>query len=178
MDVCTGAGPIAIAVAAEVPQAEVWGVDIDSEGIAQARTNARRLEIGNATFKKGDMYGPLPASLKGEIDLITGHVPYVPPEELDDLPSEVRSHEPIFTLSDNSSDGLGLMRRAIDEGREWLKPGGWLLLEVAEDLAPKILALCKKAGYKDLTVQSDDDGLSVVIEGRKGSSRPRRDRRS
>ncbi len=164
LDACTGAGPIAIALADEFPRAEVWGTDIAEEGLRQGRANARALGIDNLTLKRGDMYGGLPARLRGGVDVITSHVPYVPVGEVDDLPSEVKDHEPIYTLTDSSSDGLGLMRQAIREAPEWLKPGGWLLLEMSEDITGKVRKLCTKAGLEDHGVASDNDGLSVVVE--------------
>lgn len=167
VDVCTGAGPIALAIADELPSAQVWGTDILDEGLAQGRANARRLDIGNVKLSQGDMYKGLPESLRGKVDLITGHVPYVPPDEVDDLPAEVKEYEPMLTLTDDSVDGLVLMRRAIAEAPEWLKPGGWLLLEVSDDLPPKLRKLARKAGLEDEGVATDDDDLSVVIEARK-----------
>src|SRR5918996_6592211 len=156
LDVCTGAGPIAIAIADDVPSAQVWGTDIDDDGLTQARRNARRLEVPNVTFRRGDMYGALPKRLRGAFDVITGHIPYVPIDELEDLPTEVRGYEPIFTLSDQSSDGLDLIRIAIAEAPEWLKPGGWLLLEVSDDLPRKLQRLMRKAGIDPVGVASDE----------------------
>ena len=167
VDLCTGAGPIALAIADDLPTADVWGADIDEEGLRQARHNARKLGIDNARFKKGDMYAPLPASLKGEIALITGHIPYVPSGELEDLPAEVREFEPHFTLSDSSDDGLSLIRKAAEEAPQWLRPGGWLLLEVSDDLAGVVRRICEEAGLEHQGVASDDDGLSIVVEARK-----------
>jgi release factor glutamine methyltransferase len=167
VDVCTGAGPIALALADELPTSEVWGADISMEGLAQGRLNARRLGLDNVTFRKSDMYDALPARLRGGVDLITGHVPYVPADEVDDLPSEVREFEPIYTLTDESGDGLGLMRRAVAESVEWLKPGGWLLLELSHDLPGRVRKLAKKAGLEDHGVARDEDDLSVVVEARK-----------
>ena len=165
VDVATGAGPIALAVAAEVPSAEVWGADIDDKGIAQAKENAKLLDVG-AQFRVSDMYNALPSRLRGKVDVISGHVPYVPHGELEDLPREVRGFEPVFTLSDESEDGLYLMRRAIVESKEWLKPGGWLLLEVSDDLVGKLKKITKEAGFTYEGVASDDDDLSVVVEVR------------
>ena len=167
VDVCSGQGPIALAIAAESPDAEVWGLDIDEAGVAQGRRNAKRLEIHNVRFRAGDLFDPLPKRLRGGVDLIAAHVPYVAPHELDDLPAEVIDHEPIFTLSDDSEDGLGLLRRTVDESLDWLRDRGWLLLEIADDLAPKVRKICKAAGLSDQGVASDNDGLSVVVEARR-----------
>ena len=59
------------------------------------------------------------------------------------------------------------MRKAVGEAAGWLKLGGWLLLEVSDDLPPKIRRLVRKAGLDDMGIASDDDGLSVVIEARR-----------
>jgi release factor glutamine methyltransferase len=101
------------------------------------------------------------------VDVVTGHVPYVPFGELDDLPTEVREHEPISTLSDESSpDGLDLMRRAVKEAPEWLGPGGWLMLEMSDDVAGEVEEMCLDAGFVEVGTITDDDELSVVVEGR------------
>ena len=167
VDVCTGAGPIALALADELPNAEVWGTDILDEGLAQGRRNARRLGIDNVRLQRGDMYDALPQRLRGKVDLITGHVPYVPPDEVDDLPSEVKEHEPLATLTDESGDGLGLMRRAVFEAPAWLRPGGWMLLEVSHDLPSKVRKMVRRAGFEDKGLARDEDDLSLVIEARK-----------
>lgn len=166
VDVCTGAGPIALAIADEVPRAEVWGVDISEEGIDQGRANATALEIGNVSLAVGDMFAPLPPSLKGRAHLITGHIPYVAPGEIDDLPAEVREYEPLYTLSDSSGDGLDLVRRAVAESVEWIAPGGWLLLETADDLAQRFEEMCRAAGYNDVHSETDEDALTMIVEAR------------
>lgn len=165
IDVCTGTGPIALALAHERPDATVYGTDIAPEGLAVARRNARRLGITNISFRRADMYQGLPESLRGRVDLITGHIPYVPPGELDQLPAEVREHEPVFTLSDLSRDGLGLIRRAAKEAVDWLEPGGWLLVEVSEDLTARIERIFMRAGLVDTGYTMDEDRLSAVVEG-------------
>ena len=166
VDVCTGAGPIALALAAELGGSQVWGADVSAAGLRQARRNARGLGIDNASFIISDMYDSLPQRLKGSVDLIAGHVPYVPIEEIDDLPAEVIEHEPLSTLSDETDDGLVLMRRAIEEAPIWLKPGGWLLLEVSDDLAGVLRRMCRKAGLEDKGAHTDEDRLSMVVEAR------------
>ena len=167
VDVCAGVGPIGMAVAHEKPGSKVWAMDISEEGCRQGRANARRLGIKNVTFGAGDMYEPLPAKYHGEVDMIVAHVPYVPAHEVEDLPDEVKVYEPMDTLTDNSDDGLFLMRRAVMEGAELLKSGGWLLLEMSDDMVAKAKKLYRAAGFRDVDVVSDDDDLSVVVEARK-----------
>jgi release factor glutamine methyltransferase len=167
VDVCAGAAPIALAIADELPQAEVWALDIQEEGLSQGRKNAKRLGISNVKIRQGDLYDPLPARLVSRVDLIAAHVPYVPLHEVDDLPDEVKAHEPLDTLTDHSEDGLYLMRRVIDEGREWLKEDGWLLLEMSDDMVSKARRLCRQAGFKHIETADDEDGLSVVVEARR-----------
>ncbi|MFN2525146.1 MAG: class I SAM-dependent methyltransferase [Actinomycetota bacterium] len=167
VDVCTGAGPIALAIANEIPKADVWGTDISTAGLAQGRRNALRHDIDNVRFRNSDMYARLPRSLNQNVDAVVGHVPYVPPGELNDLPVEVKDHEPVYTLTGRSSDGLELVRRAAGEGFQLLKPGGWLLLEISEDLAPRVRRICKKCGYEDKGVYTDRYKLSAVVEARR-----------
>jgi release factor glutamine methyltransferase len=171
VDVCTGAGPIALAIAYDRPDAEVWGTDISDDGLSQARNNGRRLGLHNLKFRRGDMYGALPRRLEKQINLITAHVPYVPVGELENLPAEVTDHEPAFTLTDQSGDGFDLMSRAISEAPRWLRPGGWLLLEMSEDFTPRARKLCRKAGLEDKGATTDSDHLSAIVEARE---RPRR----
>lgn len=166
VDVAAGTGPIALALADELPAAAVWALDIDEEALRHGRKNARRLGIRNVRFRGSDMYEALPGNLRSGVDLVTGHVPYIPADELDDLPTEVREHEPVHTLTDDG-DGLYLMRRAIEEATGWLKAGGWLLLEMSDDFAPKARKMIRRAGLLDEGVATDEDGLSVVVEARK-----------
>ncbi len=166
VDVCTGSGPIALGIAHELPDAEVWGADIDPRGLEQARHNARRLGIENVVFRRGDMYDALPKRLRGTIDLITAHVPYIPSGEIEDLPSEVKDFEPLYTLTDESFDGTFLMRSAISGAPEWLRPGGWLLLEMSDDMVARARRLCRKVGLEYKGAATDADELSTVVEAR------------
>ena len=166
VDVCAGVAPMSIAVAHEKPTSTVWALDISKDGLRQGRQNARRLGVDNIHFGTGDMYEPLPQKFRGDVDLIMAHVPYVPLREIDDLPEEVKSYEPLHTLTDHE-DGTYLMRRAIDEGEPLLKPGGWLLLEMSDDMVPKARKLLNKVGFREIHVADDEDDLSVVVEAQR-----------
>ena len=167
VDVCAGSAPMGLAIAHEKPDSTVWAMDILAEGITQGRNNARRLGIHNIHFGTGDVYDPLPNALKGEVDMIVAHVPYVPAPEVEDLPEEVREHEPWGTLTDESDDGTFLMRRVVNEGWDVLRDGGWMLLELSDDMIGKSRKIYKAAGFRDPGVIRDEDDLSVVVEARK-----------
>jgi release factor glutamine methyltransferase len=166
VDLATGIGPIATAVAHEVRRARVHGTDISPEAIRDARANARELRVRNVTFHKGDLYGPLPRELRGKVDVITIHAPYVPRDEVEDLPLEVRGFEPEHTLTDYSDLGMGLLTRAAIEGRDWLGPGGWLLAEVSPDRGRSARTVMRTAGYRDIRSTRGWPDVTRVLVGR------------
>lgn len=166
VDLATGGGAVALAVADAVPGAEVHGVDISPEAIAAARADARRLGI-RARFAVGDLFSPLPRRLEGSVDAITLHPPYVARGELRWLPQEIRAYEPDHTLTDHSRDGLGLVERAVGEAPAWLRPRGWLLIEVSPDRARAVHGMLRREGFRDVR-STADRGFRVtrVLVGR------------
>jgi release factor glutamine methyltransferase len=166
VDLATGGGAIALAVADEVAKAEVVGSDISEEAIALARKNARRLAL-RARFSVGDLFEKVPRRLRGEVDVVTLHPPYVALPELDDLPGEIRDWEPRHTLTDNSADGLELVRRTADEAPRWLAPTGWLLVEVSPDRARAVKTVLSRAGFRDVrSTRGGELQVTRVIVGR------------
>ncbi|HSJ50986.1 MAG TPA: HemK/PrmC family methyltransferase [Actinomycetota bacterium] len=162
VDVATGGGTVALAVANEVRTARSFGTDISREAVRVARTNAARLGLSKrATFAVGDLFGALPSSLRGSVDVVTLHPPYVARQELRDLPDEIRRWEPAHTLTDRSWDGLGLIGRTAEEAGEWLEPGGWLLMEVSPDRARAVGAVMRAAGFRDVR-STMDRGFKVT----------------
>ncbi|HJX06438.1 MAG TPA: HemK/PrmC family methyltransferase [Actinomycetota bacterium] len=150
VDLASGMGTIALAVSSEVPKAEVFGAELSTEGVKLARRNAKKLGV-KAQFGSGDLFGPVPKRLRGKVDVITIHPPYVANDELDDLPDEIRDWEPAHTLTDRSPDGLGLVRRTVDEAPDWLKPNGWVLMETDPDRARDVRKVMAKGGFRDVT---------------------------
>ena len=166
VDLACGIGPVSIGSARALPKAEVHGVDIMGSAVKEARLNARKLNVSNVTFHKGNMFKPLPKRLKGRVDVITIHPPYVPANELEDLPLEIKKFEDARTLTDGSSDGLELTRRVIDEGREWLGRNGWVLIEIVPSEWKRVRPLFKDAGYTDIRSTHGELKLTRVICGR------------
>jgi release factor glutamine methyltransferase len=167
VDLATGGGTIALAVADRVPHVEVFGADISEEAVALARRNARRLKL-KARFAVGDMFDPLPRRLSDQVDVITLHPPYVPVGEVKDLPDEIKEWEPLHTLTDKSLDGLGLVVRAAAEGPRWLAPNGWLLIEVSPDRTRDVSAVLRRAAFRDVrSTKGGDLPITRVVEARR-----------
>ena len=167
VDLATGIGTIALAVADEVPKATVFGTDLSEEAVRLARKNAKALGL-DATFVAGDLLDPLPRKLRGRVDVITIHPPYVARDEIEELPDEVRAWEPEHTLTDQSDDGLGLIARTAEEGPGWLRARGWLLVEVSPDRAKDVKRVLNAAGFRDVeSTKGGDLKITRVIVGRR-----------
>jgi release factor glutamine methyltransferase len=171
VDLATGIGPIALALAAALPDARVFGADISADALRQARANAASLALRNVSFRRGDLYGALPQEIRGHVDLVVAHAPYVPRHEVRDLPLEIRGFEPLDTLTDHSELGLGLVTRIAAEGTEWLRPGGWLMVEVSPDFARRVRGLLVRSGYRDVRSTKGWPEVTRVIMGRLPSRR-------
>ena len=141
-------------MANEVSKAAVYGTDISDEAIALAKKNAKRLGL-RARFRQGDLFGALPKKLRGGVDVITLHPPYVASGEMADLPDEIREWEPVHTLTDRSDDGLGLIRRTVDEAPVWLRRRGWLLIETDPDGARDVTPIYRRGGFRDVEITKD-----------------------
>lgn len=166
VDLATGGGTIALAIAHEVPGADVFGSDVSAEAVRLARANARRLRL-RASFAVGDLFGAVPRRLRGGVDVITLHPPYVPRGEVRDLPDEIRDWEPAHTLTDHSVDGMGLVQRAVDEAPVWLRPGGWLLMEVSPDRSREVKGIYRWGGFRDVrSTKGGELQVTRVVVGR------------
>ena len=167
VDVATGGGAVALAVKNEARGARVYGSDVSARAVSVAKRNADRLHL-KVTFVRGDLFGALPGDLKGRVDVVTFHPPYVPVKEIHELPDEVRKFEPLHTLTDRSEDGLGLVERAAREGGTWLRPGGWLLIEVSPDRAREVGRILRANGYRGVaSTKGGELKVTRVIVGRR-----------
>ncbi len=167
LDVAAGVGPVAIATARAVPHASVWALDISRRALAQGRANAAKLHVGNITFLASDLFAAVPGDLLGHVDVISGHLPYVARADLAGLPEEIKAFEPRDTLSDGSRDGLGLVRRVVREGYFWLKPGGWLLIEIMPSESRRVRTLLSSSGFTDIRSTRGSLKQTRVIVGHK-----------
>ena len=156
LDVGTGSGAIALAIADEHPGARVTALDASEEALAVARENARRtgLEI---ELVRGDLFAGLPA---GPWDLVVSNPPYVRAEEVEGLNPEVRDWEPRTALV-----GEGTTEAVARDALRVLRPGGAVVLETAADDATRTAALLRALGYTDVLATTDLAGRGRVAEG-------------
>ncbi|MFW0791055.1 putative protein N(5)-glutamine methyltransferase [Gordonia sp. CPCC 205333] len=162
VDMCCGSGAIGAAIAAAKPGAHIYAVDIDPRATACARRN---LAHAAASVYVGDLFTPLPASLRGQVDVVVANVPYVPRGEIGLLPAEARDYEPIDTL-DGGPDGLRIAARVIDAARGWLHPDGHILFEISDPQAETAAAILASTGFRARIVDDHELGATVAIGSR------------
>jgi release factor glutamine methyltransferase len=164
LDVCTGSGAIAVVLRARRPAARIVGTDSDPASVACARDNGVEAYLG-------DLTAPVPAQLKGTVDVLTGVVPYVPSEALHLLARDVLAFEPRAAL-DGGPNGTQYLLRVADEALSWLRPGGALLLEIGGDQGNQLKRHCARLGFVDVSIVSDEDGEERSIEAHGPGRRP------
>jgi len=156
VDVCTGSGAIAVVLQARRPSARVVATDADRRAVKCARDNAVEAYLG-------DLTAAVPAGLAGDVDVLTGVVPYVPRDSLHLLARDVLSFEPRGAL-DGGERGTETLIRAAHEAVGWLRPGGALLLELGGDQGDELARCCGKLGFVGVSLLRDDDGDVRAIE--------------
>jgi release factor glutamine methyltransferase len=128
LDIGTGSGNLAIAVAHQLPAAKVTAIDISADALAVAQRNAVKHNVNDRIrFLAGDLFAPLEPDER--FDFILSNPPYIAHEELAKLPVGVRDYEPKPAL-DGGPGGFALLERLLDEARKYLEPGGHLIVEI------------------------------------------------
>lgn len=159
LDVGTGTGAIALAIADEHPGARVTAIDVSADALALARENAARTRL-DLELLEHDLRDGLPG---GPYDLVVSNPPYVDPAELATLMPDVRDYEPHLALV--GSEATEAVARGAFEA---LEPGGLLVLEVGDGQAAATAALLTRLGYEDVVTTPDLSGRDRVVEGRRG----------
>lgn len=159
LDLCCGTGALGAALATEREGVELHAADIDAAGVRCARRNLAHL---GGHIHHGDLFAPLPASLRGRVDVLVANAPYVPTREIALLPAEAREHESWISL-DGGADGLDVVRRVAAGARPWLAPGGNLLVQTHPDQAAPALAAFTRGGLIATAVTCEDTDTSVVV---------------
>ncbi|NUT39844.1 MAG: putative protein N(5)-glutamine methyltransferase [Thermoactinospora sp.] len=157
LDLCCGTGAMGAAMAAALGEAEVHAADLDPAAVRCARRN-----LPSGHVYQGDLYDPLPASLRGRVGVLIASPPYVPSESVGLLPPEARLHEPRMAL-DGGGDGLDVVRRVIAGAPGWLAPGGHLLVETSGRQAEATVDAMAAAGLAARATVSDELDATAVI---------------
>jgi release factor glutamine methyltransferase len=161
VDVGTGTGAVALAIADERSDARVYATDLSPEAVALARDNAARLAL-TVTIEHGDLFAPLPSSIAGTVDLVVANPPYVPIERRADLPLDVRAEPELALYGD-----LGLHERLWRDAAEWLAPTGAIAVEIEETTGASVTEIARRAGFGDVRVHPDLAGRDRVVSGRR-----------
>jgi release factor glutamine methyltransferase len=169
-DLGTGSGAIALALASELPDAEVWATDVSSDALAVARANLAG--IGSAAtrvrLEAGSWFDALPDELRGRLKIVVSNPPYVAETEVPDLPSVVVDWEPRLALVSGPT-GLEAIDAIVAEAPAWLDPdGGVLVVELAPHQAAPATELARAAGFTDVRVHQDLAERDRVLVARLG----------
>jgi len=161
VDLCCGSGAVGAALAAALDPAELHAADIDPVAVRCARRNL----APHGHVYTGDLFDPLPAALRGRVDILAANVPYVPTGEVALLPAEARLHEPQVAL-DGGGDGLDVLRRVAAHARLWLAEGGSLLVETTEPQELQACNTARRGGLVPRVARSPELAATVLIASR------------
>ena len=162
VDLCCGTGAVGAALLAVRPE---LGLDLLAADLDPVAVRCARVNLPGRTVVEGDLFAPLPATLRGRVALLLVNAPYVPTGSIERMPQEAREHEHRLAL-DGGSDGLDVQRRVAAAAAGWLAPGGHLLIETSARQAPVTSALFARNGLLPRTVYDEDVDGTVVIGAR------------
>lgn len=158
VDVGTGSGAIAIAIAHTLPHAKVTAIDLAPAAVQIARENALRNNV-SVRFIEGDLLAPV---LHERVDLVVSNPPYVPQTDAPSLSVEVREYEPHLALFADK-DGLGVYRKLIPQAARVLNPGGSLALEIGYGQSEAVSELLRASGFQGIELTPDLQGIPRVV---------------
>jgi release factor glutamine methyltransferase len=164
LDIGTGSGCVAIAIVVHNKAVKLTASDISSAAIAIARRNARKHGVQDRIdFIECDLFDALRPERK--YDLIVSNPPYIPTADLDGLMKDVKDHEPRLAL-DAGVDGFVVIDRLVSQAMRFLKPSGLLMFEVGIGQADVAVAKLTNAGYANVTILKDADGIARIVSGK------------
>jgi release factor glutamine methyltransferase len=160
VDVGTGCGAIALALAAHLPSVQIIATDISQAALALAKENAESLGLASAVrFLPGDLLAPL----EQPVDMVVANLPYVRSADWGTLPVEIRCYEPREAL-DGGPDGLQVIERLLRQAPPFLRPGAALLVEIGYDQGSRVLALASEVFPQSATeLKRDPASLDRLV---------------
>ncbi|MET8012515.1 putative protein N(5)-glutamine methyltransferase [Streptomyces sp. NPDC005271] len=168
VDLCCGSGALGAALGAALERVELHAADIDPAAVRCARRN---MGAAGGRVYEGDLYEPLPAALRGRVDVLLANVPYVPTEQVELLPPEARVHEARVAL-DGGADGLDVLRRVTAAASAWLAPGGSLLFETSERQSASAVDIVTRDGLIPRVAECAELEATVIIGTRPSAGSP------
>jgi release factor glutamine methyltransferase len=176
LDLCTGCGNLALGIAHHAHHAQVWGSDLSSAAVALAQRNAALLSLAHRVdFREGDLFAPFGGShFLGQLDLIVCNPPYISSGKINSLPAEIRDHEPRLAF-DGGPLGVNIVHRLLRDATLFLRPGGWLALEVGRGQGQSVMQRLRahvgqngmeKSGFENPLSASDAAGNIRVVMAR------------
>jgi release factor glutamine methyltransferase len=173
VDLCTGSGAIALAVADEVPQARVVALELGADAVAWARRNVERLGLaGRVDVRAGDAAradaGVL-ADVAGHVDVVAANPPYIPPDA-EPVEPEVRDHDPALALYGGGDDGLAVPRAVVATAARLLRPGGLLLMEHGELQGAATRAFATGGAWAGARTERDLTGRDRALVAVRGAA--------
>jgi release factor glutamine methyltransferase len=168
VDLGTGSGAIGLSLAAELPimGTEVWLTDYSTDAVDVARANAIGLgrAAANVRVVHGSWFDALPVDVRGEIDVVVSNPPYIAdgdPEVAESV-LEYEPHSALFA----GDNGLDDVRTIARDARDWLRSGGWLVMEIGYQQGEAVKALLERFGYADVAIANDLTGRPRIAEAR------------
>ena len=182
LEACTGTGAIALAVASEVPRAQVVAGDRSPEAVALATENRDRLQAASAPtpwrpgpwaapgatieVRAADGWGAAPASWRGSVDVCVANPPYLPASDIGSWAPEVGDHDPYDALV-GGPDGHEVVDALLAAAPTWLRPGGTVVVEIDDRRGPDAVAAARGAGLVDVDLVDDLTGRDRAVRGRR-----------
>lgn len=163
LDLCTGSGAIGISLKKKfADRIDVIGTDISKEALRVARMNADANRV-SVEFVESNMFDKI---VENDFDLIVSNPPYIETNVIKTLSKEVQN-EPHIAL-DGGSDGLDFYRIIVKEGKDYLKSGGYLIIEIGFNQRDEVINLLKENDYLDIYSKKDYSGNDRIVVGRRG----------
>jgi release factor glutamine methyltransferase len=168
VDLGTGSGAIGLSLAAELPLTgtEMWLTDYSTDAVDVARANAIGLGrvAANVRVVHGSWFDALPVDVRGEIDVVVSNPPYIADGDAEVAESvlEYEPHSALFA----GDDGLDDVRTIARDARNWLRSGGWLVMEIGYQQGDAVKALLEGFGFVDVAIANDLTGRPRIAEGR------------
>jgi release factor glutamine methyltransferase len=169
-DLGTGSGAIALALEAELPEAQVWATDASDDALAVARANLAGAGATRVRLARGSWFTALPTELRGRLSLVVSNPPYVAESEVGALPDVVARHEPRRALVAGPT-GLEALAHIVEAAPSWLAPHGVLVCEIAPHQAAQVVDRARAGGFGGAFVRDDLAGRPRVLVARRGERR-------